>query len=839
MRTPTYLSRDQLKSRLAVLLVLAVAAVLSWPRAVQGYVEAPMSLGAVIQQSTNIVIIKVEKVDKENNRIIYRKVKDLKGTHNGDVIKHNIGRGGFNPREWQYTMEWAEPGKIAIFFHNGSACETCIGNYWYQAYAGGEWWNLSHGEPFLLRSYAGKPQKLAQAVTAVLAGQEVAVSCMVDGNKDDLHMKRAKIQRLKVSLKLQDYNAKRDFVGWGGDADWVRLSGMPGFTQYTGLTRVDPEAQAITALDFDGDGKPDLCLVGASKLVLIQNGGESLNELALPSSGGCRAAVWADYNGDGKPDLLLAGLNGPKLYTNMGGGQFRDDSHLLPRERCYNLTSAAWIDYDGDGKPDILLGNGFHGLRLYRNVGAADKSRTPLLAGGWYYIGPFDYNNPQDFNKVHPPEKGVDLKAKYKGKNGEQAIWREGKFADGGINNLALFKPENNNNAAVYLYREIECNAPMEVPVSLGSDDTLTVWLNGEKIHSEDIQRACLPDQAQVNLKLRQGKNQLLMKICQGAGEWAFYFKFLKDVPTISWSFEDVSAKVGLGPAGIGSSAKGDTLTVADVNGDGRPDFLYGAGNGMLVLNTPTGFVEAKDSGISYKPGKVGPIFADFHGDGRLDLFVPQQGTSKLFRNDGKGKFTEVTGQAGDLAKPIGWATSAAAGDFYNDGKLHLLVGCLRGPNRFFRNLGNGKFKDETEALGLDQRIFNSQAVCMVDLNNDGVLDMVFNNEGQDSAVLLGNKALVAASKRTPVTVQVNGTSGVIGSRVKVVDKAGKEQGVQYICGGEGRGGQKPLLARFALQPGNYRVEVRYSSGVTRAKEITVKDLPMRGVIDDQTAKVD
>jgi hypothetical protein len=825
-------------SRLAVLSLLALAAVLSVRQAALGYVEAPMSLGAVIAQSSNIMIMKVEKVDKEKNTIIYRKVQDLKGKHPTDVIKHNIGRGGFNPREWQYPMEWAEVGKIAIFFHNGGASETCMGTYWYQAYAGGEWWNMSHGEPFLLRSFSGKPQKLAAAVTAILNNQEVVVSCMIDGNKDDLHLRRAKVQRLKVSLKLQDYNPKRDFVGWGGGEDFVRLSGMPGFTHLSGLPRVDPEAQAITALDFDGDGKPDLCLVGATKVVLVQNGGESLNEIALPV-GGCRAAVWADYNGDGKPDLFCASLTGPRLFTNMGGGQFRDDSHLLPRERAYNLTAAAWIDYDGDGKPDLLVSNGFHGLRLYRNVGAVDKSKTPLVAGNWHYCGPFDYANGQGFATAYPPEKGVDLKQKYPGKNGEQAVWKEGKFADGGINNLALFKPENNTNSVVYLYREIDCNAPMDMPVSLGSDDTLTVWLNGEKIHSEDIQRACEPDQAKLNLKLKPGTNKLLLKVCQGTGDWAYYFKFLKDMPTISWQFDDVSAKVGLGPNGIGSNVKGDTLTVADVDGDGRPDFLYGAGSGLLVRNTPAGFVEVKDSGIAYQAGKVGPIFADFNGDGRLDLFVPQKGTCKLFQNMGGGKFKDVTADSGDLGKPIGWGTSAAAADFYNDGRIHLVVGCLRGPNRFFRNLGNGKFKDETEALGLHERIFNTQAICLVDLNNDGQLDMVFNNEGQDSVVLLGNKALAAASKRMPVTVAVNGTAGVIGSRVKVVDKAGKPQGVQYICGGEGRGGQKPLQARFALEPGQYRVEVRYSSGVTRAKDISVAGAPVSGVIDDATPKVE
>jgi len=39
--------------------------------------------------------------------------------------------------------------------NNGGASETCIGNYWYQIYPG-DWWSMSHGEPFLLRSYAGK-----------------------------------------------------------------------------------------------------------------------------------------------------------------------------------------------------------------------------------------------------------------------------------------------------------------------------------------------------------------------------------------------------------------------------------------------------------------------------------------------------------------------------------------------------------------------------------------------------------------------------------------------------------------------------------------------------------
>src|SRR5438477_36476 len=278
------------------------------------------------------MVLRVEKVDKQNNLIIYRKVRDLKGVHPTDVIKHNIGRGGFHPREWQYPMEWAEVGKTAVFFHNGGASETCIGNYWYQAYAGGDWWGFSHGEPFLLRTFCGKPEKLANLVAEVLAGKEVLVPCMVDGNKDDLHLRKAKIQRLRCSLKLGDYNQKRDFAGWG-DEDFRRLSGLPGFTHYSALTRVDPDAQAISA-----------------------------------------------------------------------------------------------IDINGDGKPDILLSNGFHGLRLYRNLGANPRHNDPVKMGGWHYIGPFDNTNQQGFARVYPPEQEIDLAKKYKGKRDVEAAWKPFKF---------------------------------------------------------------------------------------------------------------------------------------------------------------------------------------------------------------------------------------------------------------------------------------------------------------------------------------------------------------------------------------------------------------------------
>jgi hypothetical protein len=578
--------------------VAAVLCLMSGPTA-RAYVEIAYTLGRIIQESSSISLVRVEKVDKEKNLILYRKVKDLKGTLSTEVLKHNIGRGGFHPREWQNIMTWAEPGKTAVFFNNGGASETCLGDYWYQAYAGGEWWNMSHAEPFMLRSFAGNPEKLASIITAMLAGQEVVVPCMVDGDKNALHLRTAKIQRLRASMKLQDYNAKRDFVGWGGD-DFRSIAGMPGFSQFAAVTRVDPEAQGISIADFDGDGKPDFCLCGDGKVALMQLNGTSINEVSLPYTGGARSADWADYNGDGKPDLLLATPSGPKLLTNLGG-TFRDDSASLPPEVFYNVTAAAWLDYDGDKRPDILLATGFLGLRVYRNLGEAVA------------VAP-----------TAPPP------------------------------------------------------APNAKP--------------GEKTS-----------------------------------------------PAQQW-FADISTQVGLGPDGLGGMAKGDSIVVADVNEDGRSDFLYSAGDGMLVLNTPQGFVAAPASGLRYQSGKVTPVFGDYNGDKHLDLFVPQNGGSKMFTGDGQGHFVDVTANSGALAQ-VGQASCGVWSDFDKDGRLDLVVGCLKGPNRYFRNDGQGWFVDAGDELGLYQRIFNSRGVGVADLNQDGAPDLLLNNEGQESVVLLGNPA--------------------------------------------------------------------------------------------------
>ena len=316
------------------------------------------------------------------------------------------------------------------------------------------------------------------------------------------------------------------------------------------------------------------------------------------------------------------------------------------------------------------------------------------------------------------------------------------------------------------------------------------------------------------------------MKVCNVEGECGLFFRTGRGEGAPGPWFADASSAWGLGPDGLASEVKGDTLAVADFNGDGKPDFLYGAGTGRLYLNQNGKFVLKADSGISYKPGKVGPSLCDFDGDGHVDLFVPQtDGKCKLFKNDGTGKFADVTASSGDLAKPMPGAVSAAWGDFDNDGKPDLLVCCLRGSNRYFKNNGNGSFADKSSDIGLTQKVYNSQAAVFADLNGDGQLDLVLNNEGQESSVLFG--VTTPANGKTAVMVSLNGTSALNGGKVVVKDANGKAVASSCVTGGDCRGGQCGLAPRFVLAPGAYKVEFIGSDGKAATKDITVATAPM------------
>jgi hypothetical protein len=151
-------------------------------------------------------------------------------------------------------------------------------------------------------------------------------------------------------------------------------------------------------------------------------------------------------------------------------------------------------------------------------------SGLPTLRGKWYYIGPFDNTGNTGLDTPYPPEKEIDLKKTYPGKGGVRAGWKEfPRFRIGELNDLKLFA--QSDDSCVYLYHEIDAPEAAKLPVSLGSDDGLAVWLNGRRLLADNTVRAAAPDQNRAVLPLQKGKNRLLVKVCNVGGEWAFYIR--------------------------------------------------------------------------------------------------------------------------------------------------------------------------------------------------------------------------------------------------------------------------------------------------------------------------
>ena len=529
----------------------------------------------------------------------------------------------------------------------------------------------------------------------------------------------------KASLKLQDYNPKRDFVGWGGEDFRRAAAACPASRTSPRCARVDPDAQAISAVDFDGDGKLDLCLVGAGQVVAAaERRRVARARSACPASAGCRAAVWADYNGDGKPDLLLATPTGPKLFTNLGDGSFRDDSHLLPQEPGYNLTAAAWIDQDGDGQPDILLGNGFHGLRLYRNAGKPTPTRSSWAVA---LIGPFDNAGSRASTAV-PAREGVDLQDV----RGQERAGRveAGKFADG---QSTAWPVPDNNDAVVYLYREIDCTPPWTA-VSLGSDDRLTVWLNGKKLLARTSPRRARPDRLTLKLK---GQERAAAEDLPGQRRLGVLLQAEVEAPPHHLGFEDVSDEVGLGEKG--SAARQGRHAHRRRRRRRRPARLPLRRRHRLLVRNTARVRRGEGLRHRYEPARSARSSATSTATAsptcscrrrRLQA-VPQRRQGQVHRRDREGRRPGQARPARRPAPPGATSTTTASSTWSS-------AACA-GRTASSATRATARSRTRREASAWTSEIFNTQAVGLVDLNGDGVLDMVFNNEGQDSCVLLGN----------------------------------------------------------------------------------------------------
>lgn len=84
------------------------------------------------------------------------------------------------------------------------------------------------------------------------------------------------------------------------------------------------------------------------------------------------------------------------------------------------------------------------------------------------------------------------------------------------------------SNAAYGFYRTIETKRAMDLSVLLGSDDSIKVWVNGEVIHDNFVNRGLKANDDKVKLPLKAGQNDIVIKVVNMAGGGAFQFRTVK-----------------------------------------------------------------------------------------------------------------------------------------------------------------------------------------------------------------------------------------------------------------------------------------------------------------------
>ncbi|MFN7993580.1 MAG: CRTAC1 family protein [Bryobacteraceae bacterium] len=410
---------------------------------------------------------------------------------------------------------------------------------------------------------------------------------------------------------------------------------------------IETMAGGIAAFDYDGDGRTDIFFTNGAAIPSLEkdvpkywnrlfrnDGGLKFTDVTesagLAGAGYSMGAAAADYDNDGHVDLFVAGVYRNILYHNLGNGTFEDVTVKSGIKSDRWSVAAGWFDYDNDGLLDLIVINYAKWTPAFDQY-CGDASRNlRVYCHPKYFEGIPNqlYHNRGDGTFEDVSEKaGI---ARFAGRGMSVA------FADyDGDGFIDIFV--TNDNLPNFLFRNRGDGTFEEVGVAAGPallDHGRAVASMGADFR--DYNNDGLPDIAVT--ALTGDTFPLFRNMGKGA-------------------FQDATYSSQLGPQSIRWSGWGNGLF--DFNNDGYKDLFT----------------------------------ADSHVNDKIDQFeaTPYKQGNRIFANVGNGKFQDVSAKAGpgfDVARAH---RGSAFADFNGDGKIDVVVSSLGEPAELWENVSPGE----------------------------------------------------------------------------------------------------------------------------------------------------
>jgi hypothetical protein len=508
-------------------------------------------------------------------------------------------------------------------------------------------------------------------------------------------------------------------------------AGTPSFAvQQTFVTGSGPFS--VTAADVNGDGKPDLVVANQNANTVSVLFNTTAPGAATPSFAAQqtfatgtnpRSVTVADVNGDGMPDLLVANVNDNTvsvlLNTTVPGAaipSFAAQQTFATGAGPVSVSavdSVTAVDVNGDGKPDLIVANGNDNTVSVLLNTTVPGAPIPSFAAPQTFAtgaGPFSVTA-ADVNGDGKPDLTV----------------------------------ANVNTSTVSVL--LNTTVPGATTPSFAAQQTFATGANPFSVIAADVNGDGMPDLIVANFNAST-VSVLLNTTVPGAS-------------TPSFSAQQ--------PSATGSLPR--SVTAADVNGDGMPDLIvanYNANTVSVLLNTTApgaatpSFAAQQTFATGTNPNSV--TAADVNGDGKPDLIVGNSGAntvSVLLNTTAPGATSPSFAAQQTFITGVG-PFSVTAADVNGDGKPDLIIANV--------NANTVSVLLNTTAPGAATPSFAAQqafatgtypnSVTAADVNGDGKPDLIVSNQNTSTVSVLLNTTAPGAATPSFAAQQTAATSG-------------------------------------------------------------------------------